>query len=196
MARPRLSDGTRTRLLEAGAAAFLENGYHGTGIKQILDEVRVPKGSFYNYFASKEDLGVAVIRYYRDCTARSMADAMENAPAPLVGLRTFFERQMAAFEEARFAGGCLLANLAGELDGSDACRDALAVAFRAWRDDVRDALAAAQRDGTVRADIDATELADVLVESWEGAVIRMKIDRSLEPLDRCLRRQLDGYFRP
>ncbi|WP_240772303.1 TetR family transcriptional regulator C-terminal domain-containing protein [Nocardia sp. CS682] len=48
----------------------------------------------------------------------------------------------------------------------------------------------------IRGDIDATDLADLLLESWEGAVIRMKIDRTLEPLQKCLDRLLDDYFRP
>ncbi|WP_412538276.1 TetR family transcriptional regulator C-terminal domain-containing protein [Longispora sp. K20-0274] len=196
MARPRLSDGTRTRLLEASMSAFLENGYHGTGIKQVLDAVNVPKGSFYNYFASKEELGVAVIRYYAQCSADKLAGALADTPDPLTGVRTFFERQMAEFEEVGFVGGCLLANLAGELDGSEACRRALATAFREWRDGVRDALGAAQAEGTVRTDVDATELADMLIEAWEGAVIRMKIDQTVVPLERCLRRQFDGYLRP
>jgi len=196
MARPRLSEGTRKRLLEASVAAFLKDGYHGTGLKEMLASVNVPKGSFYNYFASKEELGAAAIRHYSACTAAKLADALEGTPNPLAGLRTFFERLIDDFERAGFTGGCLVANLAGELDGSPACGAALAAAFRDWRDGVSDALQAAQLRGLIRDDVDATELADMLLEAWEGAVIRMKIDRSAVPLRRCLDRLLDGYFRP
>jgi TetR/AcrR family transcriptional regulator, transcriptional repressor for nem operon len=196
VARPRQSEGTRERLLREGAAAFLEHGYHGTGIKQVLDRVKVPKGSFYNYFESKEEFGAAAIQYYADCFVQKLNDALAGAPDPLTGLRLFFRRLMDEFEEAGFVGGCLVANLGGELEGSDVCRQALSTAFRGWRDGVRDVLREAQGQGTVRSDVDAGELADLLIEAWEGAVIRMKIDRSLEPLERCLRRLLDGYFQP
>ncbi|MBI3686902.1 MAG: TetR family transcriptional regulator C-terminal domain-containing protein [Actinobacteria bacterium] len=196
MARPRLSEGTRVRLLEASVSAFLEHGYHGTGLKRVLDRVDVPKGSFYNYFASKEELGVAVIQHYAARSAEDLTDALDGAPDPLTGLRTFFQRQIRDFVAAEYAGGCLLANLAGELDGSEASRLALATAFREWRDGVRDALEEAQRLGSVRGDVEATELADMLIEAWEGAVIRMKIDQTVAPLERCLERLLDGYFRP
>ncbi|OUS39938.1 TetR family transcriptional regulator, partial [Oleispira antarctica] len=54
MNRPRRSEQTREALIEAGIEQLSRHGYHGTGIKQILDEVSVPKGSFYNFFASKE----------------------------------------------------------------------------------------------------------------------------------------------
>ena len=39
-------------------------------------------------------------------------------------------------------------------------------------------------------------MADLLVETWEGAVIRMKIERSTVPLQRCLDRLLGDYFQP
>ncbi|SDH64836.1 transcriptional regulator, TetR family [Actinokineospora alba] len=196
MARPRLSEGTRKRLLEASTHAFLRQGYHGTGLKDLLDSVEIPKGSFYNYYPSKEALAVATIEHTQRCTAESLTAALENAPNPVTGLRAFFQAQAAEFERTRFEGGCLLANLAGELDESEACRVALFTAFLHWRDGVRDAIADAQRLGLIRADEDAAELADMLIEAWEGAVIRMKVERSVEPLHKCLRRLLDGYFRP
>lgn len=196
MARPRLSDDARKRLLEEGAAAFLEHGYHGTGLKEVLDRVGVPKGSFYNYFPSKEAFGAAAIGHYADCLAAKLANALAGAPDPLTGLRRFFEGLMTEFEAAGYVGGCLVANLGGELEGSDLCREALADAFAGWRDGVRDALRRAQEAGSVRADRDAGELADLLIEAWEGAVIRMKIERSLRPLRQCLQRLLEDYFRP
>jgi hypothetical protein len=56
MGRPRLSHETKTRLLDEGVASLIGQGYHGTGIKEVLDHVKVPKGSFYNYFERKSIL--------------------------------------------------------------------------------------------------------------------------------------------
>jgi TetR/AcrR family transcriptional repressor of nem operon len=196
MARPRRSDDTRQALVEQGAAGFLTNGYHGTGIKQVLDAVGVPKGSFYNYFDSKESFGRAIIDHHSLCVQRNLAEALGSAADPIAGLRAFFGRLMDDFAQAEFTGGCLIANLGGELEGSEVLRESLAGAWHSWRDGVAVALRRAQELGAIRSDIDATELADLLLESWEGAVIRMKIERSLEPLHKCLRRLLDDYFRP
>ncbi|GAA5082619.1 TetR/AcrR family transcriptional regulator [Nocardia iowensis] len=182
--------------MEEGAAGFLASGYHGTGIKQVLDKVGVPKGSFYNYFDSKESFGQAVIEHHSACVQRNLSVAFAAAPDPVSGLRAFFGRLMDEFVEADFTGGCLIANLGGELEGSELLRESLSSAWRAWRDRVADQLRDAQRQGMIRDDIDATDLADLLLESWEGAVIRMKIDRTLEPLHKCLNRLLDDYFRP
>jgi len=196
MARPRQSETTRQRLLDEGVAAFLEHGFHGTGLKEVLDKVSVPKGSFYNYFDSKEEFAAATIRHYAECISRKLREAIDGAPDPITGLRRFFESLMADFEAAGYVGGCLIANLGGELEGSDICRETLASSFRSWRDGIRDALRQGQQLGLVRTDIDAVELADLLTEAWEGAVIRMKIERSLEPLRRVLDRLVDDYFRP
>jgi TetR/AcrR family transcriptional repressor of nem operon len=196
MARPRLSESTRQRLLDEGVAVFLQQGYHGTGLKEVLDRVKVPKGSFYNYFESKEAFAAQAIRHYAECFAGKMKQALAAAIDPVTGLRQFFESLMADFETAGYVGGCLIANLGGELEGSDICRETLAEAFRGWRDGVTEALRQGQQLGLVRTDIDAAELADLLTESWEGAVIRMKIERSLDPLHRVLERLLDDYFRP
>ena len=67
MSRPRRSEHIREALIQAGIEQLSIHGYHGTGIKQILDEVNVPKGSFYNFFASKEAFVAEVIaRYSQD----------------------------------------------------------------------------------------------------------------------------------
>ncbi|MFE6925726.1 TetR family transcriptional regulator C-terminal domain-containing protein [Nocardia sp. NPDC057663] len=196
MARPRRSDDTRALLIEEGAAGLLSNGYHGTGIKQVLDKVGVPKGSFYNYFDSKESFAHAVIEHHSLCVQRNLAAAFAGAPDALTGLRRFFGALIDDFVAADYTGGCLIANLGGELEGSELLRTALSAAWAYWRDGVAGALRTAQAEGAVRTDIDAVDLADILLESWEGAVIRMKIDRTVEPLEKCLRRFLDDYFRP
>ncbi|WP_201297853.1 TetR/AcrR family transcriptional regulator [Nocardia sp. CY41] len=196
MARPRRSADTRRLLVEEGAAGFLTNGYHGTGIKQILDKVGVPKGSFYNYFDSKESFGRAIIEHHSQCVQRNLTEAFGAAPDPVSALRAFFARLMDDFVAAEFTGGCLIANLGGELEGSDLLRHSLSAAWNAWRDRVAEQLAQGQRLGMIRADIDAGELADLLLEAWEGAVIRMKMERTLTPLHKCLDRLLGDYFLP
>jgi TetR/AcrR family transcriptional regulator, transcriptional repressor for nem operon len=194
MTRP--SETTRHRLLEEGIALFLIQGYHGTGIKQVLDQVKVPKGSFYNYFKSKEDFVAAAILHYADCFGGKMKKTLAGAPDPLTGLRGFFETLMKEFVAGDYVGGCLIANLGGELEGSDVCRETLSLAFRDWRNMTKDALRQCQQLGLVRSDVDAGELADLLTESWEGAVIRMKLERSIEPLHRVVNRLLGDYFMP
>ncbi len=52
-------DLTREKILKAAVALFHEFGYNGTSVQDIVREADVPKGSFYNYFKSKEELAIA-----------------------------------------------------------------------------------------------------------------------------------------
>ncbi|MGZ8158621.1 MAG: TetR/AcrR family transcriptional regulator, partial [Methylobacter sp.] len=64
MLEPTKKQINRENLLNQGVALLMEQGYHGTGLKEILDAVQIPKGSFYNYFGSKENFGAEVIQHY------------------------------------------------------------------------------------------------------------------------------------
>lgn len=195
--RPRRSEETRQRLLDTGMTMLLHRGYHGTGLKDVLGTVGVPKGSFYNYFASKEDFGVQVIRAFAARRDRELEAALEGSPQDALGsLRRYFQGMARALEAGGFCGGCLVANLGAELEDSEACREALRIAFQEWRDRFARVLATAQEQGTVRDDLPAGELADLLVDAWEGALIRVKVQRSGQPLQQVLRQLFDGYFRP
>lgn len=195
MPRRRDAEGTRRTLLDEGVAAFTRDGFHGTGLKGLLDGAGIPKGSFYNYFASKEAFGAAVIDHYADCVARGLATALEASDDPAVGLRVFFETERNAFVASDFVGGCLVANLAGEVEASEPLRDALSRAFARYVGGVRTTIEAAQEFGTIRSDVPAERLAHMLVDGWEGAVLRMKIERSPAPLTECLDTLLGDWFR-
>ena len=56
---------SRQRLIDCAAELFWKNGYAATGISEILNASGLPKGSFYFYFKSKEELAVAVVSYYQ-----------------------------------------------------------------------------------------------------------------------------------
>ena len=47
---------TMQRLLDAGLAVFAARGYHSTRVDDIVREARTSHGTFYLYFANKEDL--------------------------------------------------------------------------------------------------------------------------------------------
>lgn len=121
MARPRRSQDTRERLLDAGVAVLREQGYHGTGLKSVLDRVRVPKGSFYNYFESKEHFGAEVIRRYGALQLARLdaAAATGAADEPLAALRRHYRGIITELAREDARGGCLVCNLAAELGGSE-----------------------------------------------------------------------------
>ena len=59
-------DRSRQRLIQCAAELFWKNGYAATGLSEILRQTGLPKGSFYFYFKSKDELATAVIVYYQE----------------------------------------------------------------------------------------------------------------------------------
>ncbi|NQU32773.1 MAG: TetR/AcrR family transcriptional regulator, partial [Bacteroidetes bacterium] len=41
-------------------------GYNATGVQELVDAAGIPKGSFYNYFKSKEDFAIDALTYFAD----------------------------------------------------------------------------------------------------------------------------------
>ena len=72
------------KLLEAGVTLFAEKGFHGTGVKDIVERAGVPKGSFYNYFDSKEAFGAAILRHYADSQAANSSIAAKITAAEAI----------------------------------------------------------------------------------------------------------------
>jgi hypothetical protein len=65
--------------------------------------------------------------------------------------------------------------------------------WRQWTEALSQCLADGQRDGSVRSDVPATELARTVLALWEGAVLSAKVQRGQKPLNmarRTLRRLL------
>jgi TetR/AcrR family transcriptional repressor of nem operon len=197
MSKLTVKPSVKDRLLDQGVAQFLERGYHGAGLQDILQSVGVPKGSFYNYFTSKEAFGVEAIQHYIEPFI-ALLDAWLQRPGldAASALQGYFETLIGELEARDFKGGCLLGNLMGEIgDTSEACRLALRQAVHRYRDKLGEGIARGQREGVFRADKAAVDMADALADAWQGALLRMKIEQSVQPLRDCTGFLLKEYFR-
>jgi len=187
----------REKLLDQGVQMLMTQGYHGTGIKEILDTVQVPKGSFYNYFGSKEEFAAEAITHYIEPFIDRLTAHLQNPQINgLTALKNYYTELISEIEQADFKGGCLLGNLMGEMgDTSEICRHALMTAVERYNALQQTALERAQKQGSVRKDRSAKNMADLLANSWQGALLRMKIEKSAQPLRECYQTLLDDYFK-
>jgi TetR/AcrR family transcriptional regulator, transcriptional repressor for nem operon len=196
---PRTADKTDIprRLTEAGYALFNQHGFNATGIQQIADAAGVPKGSFYNHFESKEAFAARIIADYGDKVDAFWADALKDAPASPLGTIKHLFKRMAQLQANRGFQGCLVGNFAAEVvEASDACRLALDHVMADWRQRLAVLMAEAQAKGELRQDIAAHALAACFWDAWEGAVLRTKVEQSIQPLEDLLALMLDDLFKP
>ncbi|MEQ1545154.1 TetR family transcriptional regulator C-terminal domain-containing protein [Methyloglobulus sp.] len=187
----------KENLLSQGVQLLMQQGYHGTGLKEILDAVQIPKGSFYNYFASKESFAAEVVQHYIDPFIIELDRYIQNPELDgLTALKNYFNELIVELEKAEFKGGCLLGNLMGEIgDTSDLCQQSLQLAVHQYRDLLASGLKKAQMEGTIRMDKSADDMADLLANTWQGALLRMKIEQSADSIKQCCHDLLDDYFR-
>lgn len=165
----------REDLLDRGLQLFGTKGYSATGVSDITDAAGVPKGSFYNYFQSKEDFALAVLEQYREQAHEIMSAQLAGPASPLRRLRTFFEAGRAKALADGFSGGCLAGRLAQELAGEHpSFRPMLDRVFGCMQGGVTRLLQEAAEEGELRPGEDPAELASFLLSSWQGAVTRAK----------------------
>src|SRR5216683_904208 len=92
---PKPKPDTRNNLVQAGLRMIHAEGYAATGIQSIVESVDVPKGSFYNHFASKEAFGAEVMDAYFDRNEGSLRTVFGNADvAPLSRLEDYFDERI------------------------------------------------------------------------------------------------------
>lgn len=180
--------GTRERLLEVGAEAIAQKSFNSCGLSEILKRAGVPKGSFYHYFTSKEDFGVALIEREMNAYLELLRPLLsDRKKKPLARLRAVFEHGRDECREHGSARQCLIPKMAletGQL--SETVHAALKCAYDQWTALLAQVVREAQAAGEIGREHDPDRLASALVMLWEGATIRSQIDRSLQPVDDCL----------
>ena len=200
MSRPRRSEHTREALIEAGIEQLSVHGYHGTGIKQILDEVNVPKGSFYNFFASKEAFVAEIIGHYGNGLLLQLNAFIDGEGKDLKAveqLRSIYRYSLKQYANDGFKKSCLVGSIATEISSeSEACRAELKLAMGQWHRFFSNVFEQAQKQGDIRTDMSPTELATVYWATWEGALITMKMSADTQPVQRIMELMIETLLKP
>lgn len=187
-----MSHDTPQRLLEQGVAMLLQRGYNDLGVAALLEATQIPKGSFYHHFSSKEDFALQVIDLYMTQVHQGLDHFLgDKSVPPLKRVRGFFEGTVQKYRGEGYLG-CLLGGLGQELAGvSETFRRKVEECFNAIAGRIAVVLQEAIDDGDLAKGTDPQKMAELLVNCWEGAALRMRLRRDPAPL----MEMLDFYFR-
>jgi len=188
---------TRLSILEKGSRIIHKKGYNHTGIKEILDAAGVPKGSFYHFFKSKEDFGLNLLDHYAGFFVKKAQDLLNNTDTPpLQRLKNFFDGFHCFFEDNACELGCPIGNLSQEMgDLNPAFRKKLEEIFQMLVSPIEKLLKAAQEREELPQNVDTRELADFIINSWEGAILRMKVQKNPDALRLFDKMIFDGFLK-
>lgn len=171
---------SRERIIESATELMFRDGYEATGIQSVVEAARVPRGSFFHHFPSKEQLGIVVLeRYARASEQRQIASFENDRQSPTARLVSFFTAANDRIVADDFTKGCLIGNFTLQLSNtSEPIRQALAAAADQTIDRIARVLQAAKDNDELDRSVDAVELAELIWSSWEGAVLRSKLSRT------------------
>lgn len=175
---------TRQNIITIGADLISIHGFGSTGLNKILSEAQVPKGSFYHYFKSKNDFGLAVIETYAEDYEARMDETLANEKLePVDRLRSYLRRSVEDLKSCDFSKGCLIGNLGQEMASqSDLFRERLDDIFSDWEQRIARCLKAAQDAQQIQQCIDTEQMGAFILSGWQGALLRAKVQRSMLPL--------------
>ena len=182
--RPTLRTDTGETLVRIGTEFLSEKGFGLTGIDEVLRAANVPKGSFYYYFDSKVDFGLAVIDNYAGIWERKLKRLLENPTVPaLQRIDDYIAEGISGLERYAFQRGCLIGTMGQEITTlNDAIRDRLLGVFAHWTTAIAACIAKGQERGEIDASLDVDKVSRFFWLAWEGAVLQAKLQRSTQPI--------------
>ena len=185
---------TRQRLVEAAVRLFWEKGYASTGMAEILEKANVNSGSFYYFFANKEDLLKAVLDWYSENLYVALLDPVfSKAQDPIERIFALLGKYRQLILQTDCSYGCPIGRLALEIGPEQREVHAkIAANFDGWAGAVQACLD--QASTRLPADIDRKQLSRFVLTVMEGGVMQSRSHRSVEPFDDSVA-QLRDYFR-
>lgn len=172
---------TRDRFLETTSDLLEEQGYHATGLNQIVAQSGSPKGSLYYYFPEgKEELAEEAITRTGEKVAGRIRENLGDVADPAQAVSRFVRRIAGQVEATGYRSGGPLTTVAMETATSSerlnlACRQAYAGLQKAFAEKLHAAGFSPER---------AAQLATFVVSAIEGGIILSRTDHSGDPLRR------------
>lgn len=176
---------TRQHILDVAMSLMTQKGYTAVGLAELVASAGIPKGSFYYYFASKEEFGQALLEAYF-AAYLDRVDALLHAPGPaaqrlLAYFRDWADTQGSAHPE----GKCLVVKLGSEVcDASEAMRLVLQRGTEAIIGRIAQCIEAGRQDGSIAND--APDLAESLYQLWLGASLLAKLGQRTAPFETAM----------
>lgn len=179
----------RELILAKGAQVMTLRGYHGTGVLEIVQAAGIPKGSFYHYFASKEDFALQALEHlYQPRLERYQVALANSALSPRERILGYYAELVAHFaRQERPQYHCFIGSLSFEMaELSQPIGQKVEAVLSRSAAILANCLEQARQVGEIDAHTDCQALAEFVGNAWEGALLRMKVGARAAPLENFL----------
>jgi TetR/AcrR family transcriptional repressor of nem operon len=176
---------TRQELLSAAFEEIHAKGFHASSLDAILERTELTKGALFHQFASKLELGYAVVdEVLVPMTRERWITPLAAFDDPLKGILHLAQRHVGEASQASLDLGCPTGNLIQEMSNVDAgFRRRLRRCIEIWIEGVAEHVERGRRTGYVRRSVKPRAAAEYVVVTHEGvfAVAKGLRDRSVLP---------------
>ena len=168
---------TREKLIQTTANLVSKHGYFGTGITEILEKTKVPKGSMYHHFPKgKDQLIIASIDYSGSIMQEKYKNALRSKGA-LDGLCAIINVLIEEMERSDFQHGCPIATVALDVSAhNEEIRKVCQQIYIDWQEGLSQYLSSREVSN-------AMEKSKLFFTMIEGAFILSKAQRDLSFLE-------------
>lgn len=193
MARP----SSREQLIDAGLETLHRQGFNGTSVQDITEAAGVPKGSFYNHFVSKEALALEAVQRFWENGAQRRAPLEDERVDPVERLQHYFRKLAHGAIKDRFRRGCMIGNFSAEMASqSPDIAHRLSDLYKEWSRAIEACVEEAEQAGRLGSGLPAATVAAFLLNAWEGALLRAKVEQSPSALEHFDKVVFSGLFKP
>jgi TetR/AcrR family transcriptional regulator, transcriptional repressor for nem operon len=169
----------REALIEATKGLLWERGYGATSPRDILRKSGAGQGSLYHFFDGKEALATEAMRAV--ASEVSERTAVTCGPGAGTGMQRIERFLMGERDPLR---GCRLGRMTQDPDLPESVRLSVARGLDSLRSVLEGAIHGAQRDGELRAELDAEALADLIMAAVQGGYVLARAHGSRERMTR------------
>ncbi len=174
----------KEQVIDKGIELMRNSGYHAVGVREIVTACGMPKGSFYNFFESKEQFTSMAIDTYHEIAMKQIRSDLAGGGSSYRKIEKHFNNLITYYREKQCTQGCFFVNLSSEIGAtSKALGQKIEKKYQEWMQLLAAEIQQGQDKGEIIASIHAIDLANSLYNSFNGAVTRMKIQESAKPME-------------
>ncbi len=178
----------KEKLIQAAYELMLPQGYAATSVDQLCSQAGVSKGSFYHFFPTKEDLGLALLDdFFSQSKVHFLGGDYRSESDPLKRLVAFL-KQTEGNASMLWSRGCLLGNFSVELsDSHPAVRKRVSEILAGVTNGIAEVFEPIGKLNPDNEDLQPNRLAEAYVAIIEGAIILSRAHDDWSYLQRSLR---------
>ena len=175
----------KLEIIEKGFSLMKVKGYNATGVNEIIHLAGIPKGSFYYYFSSKESFTIEILNYYADRLIEIVAETLaDTKKPPLQRIVSLYQKQIENYSlNEGFSYGAFGTRICQEIGSEhEQVKEAVELVYNRLIEEHERCLEEARTKGGLNKDIDTNKLAEFIIYSWEGALMRLNGSQNHDPL--------------